>query len=71
MTPRILRQLWSLVESSQTKTLLQMDDASLVQWLVHQMTTQALLEPTETDYLIDYIQSRLALIRDIAYERQY
>jgi len=70
MTPRILRQLWSLVENSQTKTLLQMDDASLVQWLVNQMTTQALLEPTETDYLVDYIQSRLALIRDMAYERQ-
>ncbi|HEY9804702.1 MAG TPA: hypothetical protein V6D25_30495 [Leptolyngbyaceae cyanobacterium] len=70
MTPRILRQLWSLVENSQTKTLLQMDDASLVQWLVNQMTTQALLEPTETDYLVDYIQSRLTLIRDMAYERQ-
>ncbi len=70
MTPRILRQLWSLVENSQTKTLLQMDDASLVQWLVNQMTSQALLEPTETDYLVDYIHSRLALIRDIAYERQ-
>ncbi len=70
MTPRILRQLWSLVENSQTKTLLQMDDASLVQWLVNQMTAQALLEPTETDYLVDYIQSRLALIRDMAYERQ-
>lgn len=70
MTPRILRQLWSLVENSHTKTLLQMDDASLVQWLVNQMTTQALLEPTETDYLVDYIQSRLALIRDMAYERQ-
>jgi succinate dehydrogenase flavin-adding protein (antitoxin of CptAB toxin-antitoxin module) len=70
MTPRILRQLWSLVENSQTKTLLQMDDASLVQWLVNQMTTQALLEPTETDYLVDYIQSRLNLIRDMAYERQ-
>ncbi|MBD2503363.1 hypothetical protein [Anabaena azotica] len=70
MTPRILRQLWSLVENCQTKTLLQMDDASLVQWLVNQMTTQALLEPTETDYLVDYIQSRLALIRDMAYERQ-
>ncbi|MBD2343980.1 hypothetical protein [Anabaena subtropica] len=71
MTPKILRQLWSVVENSQTKTLLQMDDASLVQWLVHQMTTQALLDPKETDFLTGYIQSRLALIRDLAYERQY
>ncbi|MBW4554684.1 MAG: hypothetical protein KME59_01865 [Trichormus sp. ATA11-4-KO1] len=70
MTPKILRQLWSVVENSQTKTLLQMDDASLVQWLVKQTTMQALLDPKETDFLSDYIQSRLSLIRDIACERQ-
>ncbi|AUT01221.1 MULTISPECIES: hypothetical protein [Nostocales] len=70
MTPKILRQLWAVIENSHTKTLLQMDDASLVQWLTHQTTAQALLEPSETDCLIDYIQSRLSLIRDIAYERQ-
>jgi hypothetical protein len=70
MTPKILRQLWSVVENSQTKTLLQMDDASLVQWLVKQTTNQVLLDPNETDYLSDYIQSRLTLIRDLAYERQ-
>ncbi|QLE56070.1 hypothetical protein [Nostoc sp. TCL26-01] len=71
MTPKILRQLWSVVENSQTKTLLQMDDASLVQWLVHQIKTQAFLEPNETDFLIAYVQSRITLIRDMAYERQY
>ncbi len=70
MTPKILRQLWSVVENSQTKILLQMDDASLVQWLVKQTTKQALLDPHETDYLSDYVQSRLTLIRDLAYERQ-
>lgn len=70
MTPKILRQLWSVVENSQTKTLLQMDDARLVQWLVKQTTKQVLLDPNETDYLSDYIQSRLTLIRDLAYERQ-
>ena len=47
-----------------------MDDASLVQWLVKQTTKQALLDPNETDYLSDYVQSRLTLIRDLAYERQ-
>lgn len=70
MTPKILRQLWSVVENSQTKILLQMDDANLVQWLVKQTTKQALLDPHETDYLSDYVQSRLTLIRDLAYERQ-
>ncbi|BAY64386.1 MULTISPECIES: hypothetical protein [Calothrix] len=70
MTPKIMRQLWSVVETAQTKTLLQLDDASLVQWLVKQTNTEALLEQKETDFLCDYIQSRLSLIRDLAYERQ-
>ncbi|MBW4643679.1 MAG: hypothetical protein KME23_11935 [Goleter apudmare HA4340-LM2] len=70
MTPKIMRQLWSVVETAHAKTLLQLDDASLVEWLVKQTHTQVFLEPTETDYLSDYIQSRLALIRDLAYERQ-
>ncbi|MCM0593162.1 MAG: hypothetical protein HEQ35_30605 [Gloeotrichia echinulata IR180] len=70
MTPIIMRQLWSVVETAHTNTLLHLDDASLVQWLVKQTNTQALLDPKETDFLSDYIQSRLALIRDLAYERQ-
>ncbi|MEH2373750.1 hypothetical protein [Nostoc sp.] len=69
MTSTIMRQLWSVVETAQAKLLLQLDDASLVQWLVKQTETQVLLDSNETDFLNHYIQSRLALIRDIAYER--
>jgi hypothetical protein len=71
MTPKIMRQVWSVVETTQTKTLLQMDDASLVQLLVKQTKNQASLDCHEADFLCDYIQSRLPLIRDIAHERQY
>ena len=71
MTPKIMRQLWSVVEETQTKTLLQMDDASLVNLLVKQTKNQASLDCHEADFLCDYIQSRLPLIRDIAHERQY
>lgn len=71
MTPKIMRQLWSVVETAQAKTLLQLDDATLVQWLVKQIKTQALLDGHETDFLSDYIQSRLSLIRDLAYERLF
>ncbi|MBD2570631.1 hypothetical protein [Anabaena lutea] len=70
MTPTIMRQLWSIVEAAQAVTLLQLDDATLVQWLVKQTTKQASLDPNETDYLCDYIQARLSLIRDLAYERE-
>ncbi len=71
MTPTIMRQLWTVVEASQAMTLLQLDDASLVQWLVKQTTTQAFLDDHETNFLCDYIQARINLIRDIAYERQH
>ena len=70
MTPNIMRQLWSIVEATHTVTLLQLDDASLVQWLVKQITNQAFLDPHEIDFLCDYIQASLCLIRDLAYERQ-
>jgi hypothetical protein len=69
VTPSIMRQFWSVLESAHSKTLLQMDDASLVQWLVRQTKMQTSLDYTETAFLNDYIQSRLALIRDMAYER--
>ena len=70
MTPTIMRQLWSVVEAAQAVILLQLDDASLVQWLVKQTTTLALLDPKETDFLSDYIRAKLSLIRDLAHERQ-
>ncbi len=71
MTPKIMRQLWTVVEDTQTKTLLLLDDASLVKLLVKQTKNQASLDCHEADFLCDYIQSRLPLIRDIAHERQY
>ena len=69
MTPTILRQLWSIVETTQTNTLLLLDDASLVQWLLKQTKTKALLDHNQTHILSDYIHSRLTLIRDLAQER--
>lgn len=70
MTPTILRQLWSIVETTQANTLLNLDDASLVQWLLKQTNKKALLDRSQTTILGDYIQSRLSLIRDLAQERQ-
>ena len=69
MTPTILRQLWSVVETTQANTLLKLDDASLVQWLLKQTKTQASLDHNEIHILSDYIHSRLTLIRDLAQER--
>ncbi|MEM6837707.1 MAG: hypothetical protein AAF609_12725 [Cyanobacteria bacterium P01_C01_bin.120] len=66
MNPHLLRQLWSLIEGSHSSWILSLDDNSLVHWLIDQVSSDRLLDSTETDYLSGYIRSRLPLIRDIA-----
>jgi hypothetical protein len=69
MTPTLLRQLWSLIETTQASTLVSLDDATLVQWLLKQLKMNSCLNRNEMDVINDYIQSRLSLIRDLAAER--
>ncbi|MGB3514526.1 MAG: hypothetical protein WBA93_36010 [Microcoleaceae cyanobacterium] len=69
MTPAMLRQLWSVVERTQAKTLVSLDDATLVQWLIKQLKSTSSLNCREADLMNEYIQSRLSLIRDLAEER--
>lgn len=70
MTPLMLRNLWSVVEMTQSHILLRLDDASLVQCLMKQLATQKMMNRDEANILSDYIQSRVALIRDLAQDRQ-
>jgi polynucleotide 5'-kinase involved in rRNA processing len=70
MSPLLLRHLWSLIEATQTSTLLNLDDANLVQWLLRQVESQRSLNHQETDLLSHYIHSKLSLIRDLAQERR-
>ena len=69
MSPTMLRQLWSLIEKTQAHLLLKLDDASLAQWLLRQLSTQRSLNREETDIISAYIQSRSSLIRDLAHQR--
>mgnify|MGYP003402801005 FL=1 len=69
MTPVMLRQLWSLIETTQATLLVTLDDATLVQWLLKQLKTNSALNGKEADLLDEYIQSRLSLIRDLAEQR--
>jgi hypothetical protein len=69
MKPLMIRQLWQLVESSPATALLRLDDASLVQSLLHQYDYRQPLNAEETSLLSTYIRARLALIRDLAEER--
>lgn len=70
MTPTMLRQVWSVVETTQANILLKLDDASLVEWLLKQLKSQRSLDHHETDTLNNYLYSKLSLIRDLAQERQ-
>lgn len=70
MSPFLLRQIWSLVEATQTQVLLNLDDETLVQWLLRQLKSQRSLDSQETDLLNTYLQSRLPLIRDLAQSRR-
>lgn len=70
MSPTMLRQLWSLIETTQANMLLKLDDASLIQWLLKQIKQQRSLDLHEIDIISAYIQSKLSLIRDLAQERQ-
>ncbi|QZZ20286.1 hypothetical protein J5X98_23990 [Leptothermofonsia sichuanensis E412] len=69
MSPFMLRQLWSLVETTQSNVLLNLDDTSLVQWLLKQLINQRSLNHEETVIFSTYIRSRLPLIRDLARSR--
>ncbi len=69
MTPLLLRKLWSLVERTHPGVLLNLDDESLVQWLLRHLRSELFLDHTETDALLRYINSHVTLIRDLAEAR--
>jgi hypothetical protein len=66
----MLRQVWALVEATQSQILLELDDSSLVQWLVRQLKNQRSLDQSEAVLFSDYIETRLPLIRDLAQSRR-
>jgi hypothetical protein len=69
MTPLMLHQLWSLVGRTQSHILLNLDDTTLVHWLMRSFRAERSLDRQETDILSTYIRSRLPLIRDVAQGR--
>ena len=69
MTPKMMRQLWALVDTTQVSTLLQIDDSALVQLLLKQLTAEQPVDPQVAHSLNSYIQAKLPLIRDTAESR--
>lgn len=70
MNSSILRQFWSVVEATQTVTLMALDDSKLVEQLIQQLRQQYSLNSDQIDSIAVYIRSRLPLVRDLAQARQ-
>jgi muconolactone delta-isomerase len=70
MNSSILRHFWSIVEDTQTTTLLKFSDADLIQQLLTQLKNRTLLSSEEINSVNAYISVRVPLIRDLALTRQ-
>ncbi|MBD2636093.1 hypothetical protein H6G52_12040 [Limnothrix sp. FACHB-881] len=67
MKPLLMRQLWSVVESIQTSTLLALDDDSLVNFLADRLMTGCPgIDRSDRAELDGYLQAKVSLIRDLA-----
>ncbi|RUR86121.1 hypothetical protein ACF3DV_22735 [Chlorogloeopsis fritschii PCC 9212] len=64
-----LRLLWTVVDETQTSTLVQVADAELVQQLLWQLKNKIWLTSEETNTISAYLSSRVPLIRDLALAR--
>jgi hypothetical protein len=69
MTPTMLRQFWSLVETMQSNLILTLDDNSLVNCILEKIKEKEPLNPNQTDIVMDYIRNKLTLIRELAQQR--
>jgi hypothetical protein len=69
ITPKMMRQLWTLVDTTQVSTLLQFDDSALVQLLLKQFTAEQPIDAQAAHNLNSYIQEKSPLIRDTAESR--
>lgn len=69
MNPATLRQLWVVIEETQTPALLRLSDADLIQQLLRQFTLRQSSTLEEFNTITQYLHTRTSLIRDIAQTR--
>lgn len=70
MNSNLLRQVWDVIETTQTDILTQLNDKQLVQALVTNLKDRNLLPTDEEANARAYIHSRLLLIRELAQSRE-
>ena len=69
MNSSTLRQLWSVVEETQSSLLLRLSDTELVKQLLSQLESRNSLSNEEAIAISGYIHSKTSLIRDLALAR--
>jgi hypothetical protein len=69
LNPLRLRQIWTIVESSQASLLVRLDDPGLEKWLMRQFDKDVTLSTTESKAVNHYIHSKLPLIREMAEQK--
>ncbi|XTZ10174.1 MAG: hypothetical protein ACQZ3N_08805 [cyanobacterium endosymbiont of Rhopalodia yunnanensis] len=69
MNTSIIQQLWSIVEESSARTLVNLYDSDLVSQLLKKLDAQYSLSSEELQVMKIYFRSKTILIRDIARSR--
>ena len=65
-----LQTIWSLIETTSTRTILGKSDRELAQYLLTELEIKQPLNLQEHDSVIGYIYSKMTLIRDLADSRE-
>ncbi|KPQ36868.1 MAG: hypothetical protein HLUCCA11_05080 [Phormidesmis priestleyi Ana] len=66
MDIRLLRQLWSVVESFPGNRLSALDDSNLVRSLIDSLQSDPAFDPNHLPAISQYISSRMPLIREMS-----
>ncbi|MEM8831685.1 MAG: hypothetical protein AAGE96_20345 [Cyanobacteria bacterium P01_G01_bin.19] len=69
MNVTLLRQTWSLIETTNASELLNIGETELVQRLLNRLDAQKPLEERERIYLNNYLHDKMGLIKDTAEAR--
>lgn len=64
-----MRHVWSVIEETETKTILNLNDTDLLTQLLKQLESKKLLSSEQINEMSTYISSRVPLIRDLAQSR--
>ena len=66
---RMIRMIWTLVETSNPYSLIKLSDSELIQKLLTEVERVSSLSSIESKIISQYIGSRTVLIRDLAYAK--